>query len=71
MEVHLKIKLPVAVINIAGNAKEGSQIIHNKEQIYNHHNDQVKIDIADVHPVKYWLKIKYVMAIMNPIYYTS
>lgn len=47
MEVHLKIELPVAVTNIAGNAEEGSQIIHNKEQIYNHHKAQVKIDIAD------------------------
>ncbi len=47
VEVHLKIELPVAVINIAGNAQEGSQIIQNKEQIHNHHNAQVKIDIAD------------------------
>ena len=47
VEVHLKIELPVAVTNIAGNAEEGSQIIQNKEQIYNHHKAQVKIDIAD------------------------
>ena len=45
-----KIELPVAVTNIAGNADEGSQIINNDEQIYNHHSaaaDQVKVDIAD------------------------
>jgi len=54
VEIHLKIELPVAVTNIAGNAEEGSQIINNKEQIHNHHKAQVKIDVADVHPVKYW-----------------
>jgi hypothetical protein len=47
VEIHLKIELPVAVTNIAGNAEEGGQIIQNKEQIHNHHNAQVKIDIAD------------------------
>ena len=47
VEVHLKIELPVAVTNIAGNAEEGSQIIQNKEQVHNHHRAQVKIDIAD------------------------
>jgi len=47
VEVHLKIELPVAVTNIAGNAEEGSQIIQNKEQIHHHHKAQVKIDIAD------------------------
>ena len=50
VELHLKIELPVAVTNIAGNADEGSQIINNDEQIYNHHSaaaDQVKVDIAD------------------------
>jgi hypothetical protein len=47
VEVHLKIELPVAVTNIAGNAEEGSQIIQNREQIHHHHNGQVKIDIAD------------------------
>jgi len=52
VEVHLKIELPVAVTNIAGNAEEGSQIIQNKEQLHNHHHTQVKIDIADFHPVK-------------------
>jgi hypothetical protein len=47
VEVHLKIELPVAVTNIAGNAEEGSQIINNDEQIYNHHQCQPIIDIAD------------------------
>jgi len=47
VEAHLKIELPVAVTNIAGNAEEGSQIIQNKEQVHNHHKAQVKIDIAD------------------------
>jgi hypothetical protein len=47
VEIHLKIELPVAVTNIAGNAKEGSQIITNKDQIHNHHQCQVNIDIAD------------------------
>ena len=47
VELHLKIELPVAVTNIAGNAKEGSQIINNDEQIYNHHQCQPIIDIAD------------------------
>ncbi len=47
VEGHLKIELPVAVTNIAGNAEEGSQIIQNKEQVHNHHLANVKIDIAD------------------------
>jgi hypothetical protein len=50
VELHLKIELPVAVTNISGNAEEGSQIIINNDQIYNHHSsteNQVKIDIAD------------------------
>ena len=47
VELHLKIELPVAVTNIAGNAEEGSLIIENKEQVHNHHKIQVKIDIAD------------------------
>jgi len=47
VEIHLGIELPVAITNIAGNADEGSQIITNKEQIHNHHKDQVKVDIAD------------------------
>ena len=47
VEIHLRIELPVAVTNIAGNADEGSQLIQNKDQIHNHHHCQVKIDIAD------------------------
>jgi len=50
VEVHLRLELPVAVTNIAGNADEGSQIIDNNEQIRKHHPviaNQVKIDIAD------------------------
>jgi len=47
VEVHLKIELPVAVTNIAGNATEGSQIIDNDEQIYSHHQCQAIVDIAD------------------------
>jgi hypothetical protein len=50
VEVHLKLELPVAVTNIAGNADEGSQIINNNEQIQKHHSsgaNHVKIDIAD------------------------
>jgi len=47
VELHLQIELPVAVTNIAGNAEEGSQIINNDEQIYNHHQCQPIIDIAD------------------------
>ena len=46
MELHLKIELPAAVTNIAGNADEGTQIIKNNEQIDNHHSAaayQVKI----------------------------
>lgn len=47
VELQLKIELPVAVTNIAGNAEEGSQIIPNKQQIAAHHPCDVKIDIAD------------------------
>ncbi len=47
VEVQLKIELPVAVTNIAGNAEEGSQIIQNKEQLHSHHETNVRIDIAD------------------------
>ncbi len=50
VELHLKIELPVAVTNIAGNAQEGSQIIVNDDQIDAYHcaaADQVNIDIAD------------------------
>jgi hypothetical protein len=47
VELQLKLELPVAVTNIAGNAEEGSQIIENKDQLHNHHETDVKIDIAD------------------------
>ena len=47
VELHLKIELPVAVTNIAGNAEEGSQIIVNDDQIDAHHRCRVNIDIAD------------------------
>jgi hypothetical protein len=47
VEVHLKLELPVAVTNIAGNAQEGSQIISNSQQIDCHHQCQTNIDIAD------------------------
>ena len=43
----MKIELPVAVTNIAGNAEEGSQIISNSQQIDCHHQCQANIDIAD------------------------
>ena len=47
VELLLKIELPVAVTNIAGNADEGSQVITNKQQIVVHHPCDVKVDIAD------------------------
>jgi hypothetical protein len=47
VELHLKIELPLAVTNIAGNAEEGCQIIVNKQQISDYHRCEVKIDIAD------------------------
>jgi len=47
VELHLKIELPVAVTNIAGNAEEGSQIIVNDDQIDAHHRCRINIDIAD------------------------
>jgi hypothetical protein len=50
VELHLKLEMPVAVTNIAGNAQEGSQIITNDDQIDLHHcaaSDLVNIDIAD------------------------
>lgn len=47
VELQLKLELPVAATNIAGNAEEGSQIIENREQIYSHHKPDVRIDIAD------------------------
>ena len=47
VELQLKLELPVAATNIAGNAEEGSQIIVNNEQLHHHHKADVKIDIAD------------------------
>ena len=47
VEFHLKLELPVAATNIAGNADEGSQIITNKEQLHDHQQCKTKIDIAD------------------------
>ena len=48
VELNLQIEArPVAVTNISGNAEEGSQLVKNKEQIHNHHQCQVKIDILD------------------------
>ncbi len=47
VELHLKIELPVAVTNIAGNAQEGSQIITNDDQIDRYHHCRANIDIAD------------------------
>jgi len=47
VELHLGIELPVAVNNIAGNAEEADLLIKNSDQIYNHHQCDVKIVIAD------------------------
>lgn len=48
VELLLKIELPVAVTNIAGNADEGGQIITNKKQLADHHScENVIVDIAD------------------------
>jgi hypothetical protein len=48
VELLLKIELPVAVTNIAGNADEGGQIITNKKQLADHHAcENVIVDIAD------------------------
>ena len=47
VELDLKLELPVAATNIAGNGEEGKKIITNTEQIKAHHNCRVKIDIAD------------------------
>jgi len=51
VEIHLKIELPVAVNNISGNAEEGSQLTQNKEQMHNHHECKVKIDIGDANMI--------------------
>lgn len=47
VEPDLKLELPVAATNIAGNALEGKQIITNTQQINDHHDCQTKIDLAD------------------------
>ena len=47
VEPDLKLELPVAVTNIAGNADEGEIIITNIEQINAFHECQTKIDLAD------------------------
>ena len=47
VEVHLKLELPVAVVNMAGNGKEGEKIITLAKQIRAHHDCRPKIDIAD------------------------
>lgn len=47
VEVDLKLELPVAVVNMAGNGKEGEKIIDLTKQIRDHHDCQTKIDIAD------------------------
>ncbi len=47
VELDLKLELPVAATNIAGNGEEGKKIITNTQQIKAHHDCQTKIDIAD------------------------
>ncbi len=47
VELDLKLELPVAATNIAGNGEEGKKIITNTKQIRSHHNCQTKVDIAD------------------------
>ncbi len=47
VELHLGIELPVAVNNIAGNAEEADLLIENSDQIFDHHQCEVKIVIAD------------------------
>ncbi|MFX0136425.1 MAG: hypothetical protein ACFFDN_22475 [Candidatus Hodarchaeota archaeon] len=47
VEMHLGIELPVAVCNIAGNADEADLLVENTDQIYVHHECEVKIAIAD------------------------
>jgi len=55
IELTLRIELPVACRTIAGNGQEGNLYIPIKEQILQGHGKTSKIDLADVHPVKYWL----------------
>jgi hypothetical protein len=47
VELDLKLELPVAVVNMAGNGKEGEKIITLGKQIRTHHDCLPKIDIAD------------------------
>jgi len=47
VELDLKLELPVAATNIAGNGEEGSMLIVNNEQIDPHHRARIKVDIAD------------------------
>jgi hypothetical protein len=47
VELHLGIELPVAVNNIAGNAEEADLIMKNTDQIFDHHDCEPKIVIAD------------------------
>jgi hypothetical protein len=47
VESDLKLELPVAACNIAGNADEGSKIITNVEQIHAHHNSSPRFHLAD------------------------
>ena len=47
VELDLKLELPVAATNIAGNGEEGKKIITNTKQIKAHHDSVTKIDIAD------------------------
>ncbi len=56
MEPDLKLELPVAVSNIAGNADEGGKIITNIEQMNEFHDCQTKIHLADA---KYDIKENY------------
>ncbi|MCK5784030.1 MAG: hypothetical protein KAH06_06255, partial [Desulfobacterales bacterium] len=47
VELDLKLELPVAVTNIAGNGDEGSMLIVNKEQIHAFHDTKTYVDLAD------------------------
>jgi hypothetical protein len=47
VEMDLKLELPVAVVNMAGNGKEGEKIIDLTKQAGAHHDCRTKIDIAD------------------------
>ena len=47
VEFALGIEMPVAANNIAGNAEEADFLIANTDQIYEHHDCEVKIVIAD------------------------